>query len=312
MSEILTITMNPAIDLSVTAERVAPTHKIRCEAERREPGGGGINVARVICRLGGDCRALFPAGGTMGDLLVRLVHREGISAVPIDIAGQTRESFTANDRHSGEQYRFVLEGPTLSDAEWKSCLAELETCDPPRFLVASGSLPPGCPPSFHGDLARLAAKVGAKLVVDSSGESLAAALDEGVYLCKPSLSELESVVGRSLPDEQARLDAAASLVSAGKAVAVALTLGEEGALLVTGEGCWHAPRVDVEVKSAVGAGDSFLAGFIWGLRQGEAWPGALAWGVAAGTAAVMTPGSELAVREDIERVRDLVTVEAVS
>ncbi|ESR25337.1 1-phosphofructokinase family hexose kinase [Lutibaculum baratangense] len=310
MSDILTLTMNPAVDLSVTADAVTPTHKIRCREERREAGGGGINVARVVRRLGGDCRALFPAGGSMGDLLVRAVEKEGIATVPVRIAGETRENFTATAAATGEQYRFVLPGPLLSEAEWRGCLDALECCETPRFVVSSGSLPLGCPASVNGEVARISRALGARLVVDSSGDSLKAALDEGVYLCKPSLRELEGVTRTKLPDRASQLAAAKDIVSAGRAAAVALTLGDEGALLVTAERAWFAPPIEVEVRSAVGAGDSFLAGFMWSLAGDLPWEECFAWAVAAGTAAVLTPGSELAERGDIEHLRrDRVLVE---
>ncbi len=311
MPDILTLTMNPAVDLSVDAEGILPTHKIRCEAVRREAGGGGVNVARVLTRLGADCRAIFPAGGALGRLLVDLVRKEGIDEIPVEIAGETRENFTANDAHTGEQFRFVLPGPVLSEAELAACLSRLRCCAPPHYLVASGSLPPGCPPSFHGEVAQIARQMGARLVVDTSGDALAAALQQGAYLCKPSLRELEAVAGRHLPDRGAQVGAARALVETGRAQAVALTLGRHGALLVTAEGSWRAPPIDVEVVSAVGSGDSFLAGFIWALDRGERWEECFAWAVAAGTAAVVTPGSELAERVDIERLRQAVVIESL-
>lgn len=312
MSDILTLTMNPALDLSVVADGIGPTHKIRCRDERREAGGGGINVSRVVCRLGGDCRAVFPAGGALGQLLLDLVGREGIVAFPVAIAQETRENFTATDAGRNQQYRFVLPGPTLDEAEWRACLARIEACDPARYLVASGSLPPGCPPSFYAELAALARARGAKLVVDSSGPGLAAALEAGVHLCKPSRSELEHLAGSALSDRRSQISAAQEIVASGGAEAVALTLGGDGAILVTTAGAWQAPPVPVEPVSAVGAGDSFLAGFVWALARGESWQDSFSWAVAAGTAAVLTPGSELAERHDIETIRREVRIDPVT
>jgi 6-phosphofructokinase 2 len=149
MALIVTLTPNPAIDISTSVDEVVPVRKLRCEAARRDPGGGGINVARVVQRLGAEVTAIYPAGGCTGELLRRLVKREGVQSLAIPVAEETRESFTALDQKSGEQYRFVLPGAPLSEAEWCACLDALEAVDPlPPFVVCSGSLPPGVPDDF--------------------------------------------------------------------------------------------------------------------------------------------------------------------
>src|SRR5262249_30374685 len=141
MADVVTVTMNPAIDLSVSVERVTPFHKLRSSEGRRDPGGGGINVARVLKRLGADVTAIYPAGGTLGLLLRQLVEKEGISQINILIAAETREDFTVNERETGIHYRFVLPGPALTEDEWHACLSPFAAHT--RFVVCSGSLPPG-------------------------------------------------------------------------------------------------------------------------------------------------------------------------
>jgi 6-phosphofructokinase 2 len=302
MPRILTVTLNPAVDLSTSTPNVQPTHKLRCRAPVFHPGGGGINVARVIQRLGADCAALFTVGGATGVQLAQLVADEGVSAITVSIAQPTRESIAVVDEARKDEYRFVMPGPTLTQHEWQACLAKIEMLEPaPAFVVASGSLPPGVPADFYAQLARVVHACGAHVVVDTSGPALAAALDVGVYLVKPSLRELEELVGQTLTDTTQRIDAARALVARGKAQMVALSLGAQGALLASGQGVWVAQPLAVQVAGTTGAGDSMLAAMIWALSQKLPMPQVLAWGVAAGSAALLSGGTALCTRADVER-----------
>jgi 6-phosphofructokinase 2 len=169
--------MNPSVDLSTETERVVPTHKLRCTDTLHDAGGGGINVARVLARMGGYCTALCPTGGSSGQWLQARMAQEGMVGVFLPIAGETRVSFTVHEHATGAEYRFVMPGPLLSDAEWQACLSHLEAMpDFPDLLVASGSLPPGVPTDFFARLARLCRERGARLVLDTAGPALAAAL----------------------------------------------------------------------------------------------------------------------------------------
>ena len=312
MKKILTLTPNPALDVSTGVERVIPVRKLRCGAARRDPGGGGINVARVLKRLGTDVTALFPVGGSTGDLLGRLVAREGVKRVTIPIAGETRENFTVNEVESQEQYRFVLAGPTLSVAERQNCLDTLvEHMSAGGLLVASGSLPDGVPTSFYASVAEIAAASGVGFVLDTSGAALAGALGHGVSLIKPNLRELGDLVGGDTATENAQIKACRALVDSGKTEAVALTLGAEGALLVTGGGVWRARPPKVAAESAVGAGDSFTAGMVWGMASGWPLEKAFSLGIAAGAAAALTPGTELCHADDVWRLVDQIQVEKI-
>ncbi|MEQ1863951.1 MAG: 1-phosphofructokinase family hexose kinase [Micropepsaceae bacterium] len=310
--DIATVTMNPAVDVSTSVDRVVPIHKLRCSSLLRDPGGGGINVARVVRRLGGGVAAVYTAGGSMGQLLRQLVEREGIDSRAVQIAEETREDFAVREDASGQQFRFVLPGPQVSPHEWAQCLDTLASLRPfPSYLVASGSLAPGIPEDFYARIARLAKGHHAKLVVDTSGSSLRAALKEGVYLVKPNRRELAELVGRMLDQEAAWAAACREIVEGQQAAVVALTLGDQGAMLVTHEGTWRAPGLAVEAVSAVGAGDSFLGGMVWSLAAGHAVEEAFRYGVAAGTAAVLRSGTELCRREDVVRLLGEVTLEAI-
>ncbi len=311
MARFLTLTLNPALDVFTAVDRIAPSHKLRCDAPVVHPGGGGINVARVLPRFGADVVALYPTGGPTGERLSQLVVAEGVKSLYLPIAGETRESFTVRARDSGEELRFVLPGPQLQPAEWEAALQRLrELPQAPRYLVASGSLPPGVPVVFYARLARLARERGSLLVLDSSGPPLAAALEEGVWLVKPSLRELGDLTGRSLDTHQARREAAQDLVTRGRAQAVALSLGDQGALLATPAGTWLAPALAVPVLSTIGAGDSFLAGLLWAHDTQADWAQALRTAMAAGAAALSAPGTALCRPADVERLRPQVEVPA--
>lgn len=301
---VLCLTMNPAVDLATETERVVPTHKLRCGDTLHDAGGGGVNVARVLSRLGGHCVAVCPTGGSSGQWLQKRMLEEDLDSVFLPIAEETRVSFTVHEHSTGAEFRFVMPGPRLSEAEWQGCLQWLEALQPfPDLLVASGSLPPGVPSDFYARLARLCRRQGARLVLDTSGPALAAALAEGVYLFKPNLKELAELSGRSLESAEQWQTAARQLVLDGKADVVALTLGHLGALLVTRDGMWSAPPLDVPVASAVGAGDSFVGAMVWGLQRGLPLEQAFAWGIAAGTATLLSAGTALCRPEDVRQLQ---------
>jgi 6-phosphofructokinase 2 len=307
MESIVTLTPNPAIDISTSVDEIGPVRKLRCKEARRDPGGGGINVARVLRRLGGLASAIYPAGGSTGELLRRLVEREGIQSVAISVAEETRESFTVLDQKSGQQYRFVLPGSTLSETDWRACLNALETMQTsPPFIVCSGSLPPGMPDDFYARVARFAKARGSKVILDTSGKPLASALREGVYALKPNLRELQEFVNAPLTDERSWLAAGRRLIESGAAEIIALTLAEKGSLLMTRDGALRANVPAVKVVSTVGAGDSFVGGLVWALASGHGSVEAFRWGVAAGTAAVLNPGTELCHADDVVRLLEQV------
>ncbi|WP_312940503.1 1-phosphofructokinase family hexose kinase [Stutzerimonas balearica] len=304
MTRIATLTLNPAMDLAVRTPRVVATEKLRCSAPRHDPGGGGINVARVVSTLGGDALAVYPAGGPFGEMLRRALDAIGLAHLPVAISGDTRESFTVDEQASGLQYRFVLPGPRLSEQERLGCLAALRGLHPaPTYLVVSGSFTPGIEPSFFDELLALAGQVGARLVVDLSGEPLAyAARRGGAYLIKPSLNELASLIGRMPESEREQEGALRELIAAGAAEVIVLSLGAAGALYASGDRLERIAAPSVPMVSAVGAGDSMLGAVVLALAQGRELGDAVRYGVAAGAATVMRPGTQLCLREDVERL----------
>ena len=298
---IITLTLNPTIDGSASADLIQPLRKIRTSDEHYHPGGGGINVARVIEELGGTAHALYLAGGATGAILDDLLRSTGIAAQRIAIKGYTRIAHTVFERSSGQEFRFVPEGPQVSAAEWDSCLSALATIDF-DYVVASGSLPRGLSACAYTRVVEIAERKKARVILDTSGSALRQTLDKGVYLIKPNLRELEELSGHALPSTAEQVSAARSLIAVNAARIVALTLGSDGALLVSKDQAWSAEVPPVVARSAVGAGDSFVGGVTLALARGEPLLAALASGVAAGTAAVLSPGAQLSRREDVERL----------
>lgn len=309
MTQIVTLTMNPALDISTSVDQVVATHKLRCSTEKTQPGGGGINISRVIRRLDAPTTAIYPAGGFTGQILTHLLDQEGVISQRVPITQETRECFTVHETSSNKDFRFLLPGPTLSVSEQQACIDTMDRlAGTASFLVASGSLPPGISDDFYARLAARAKAQKQRFVLDTSGPALQAALDVGVYLFKPSLRELEELIGQSLSSEAQWHAAAQEMVKRGQAEVVALSLGEEGALIVTEKESLRAPAVPVQVISTVGAGDNFVAGILWGLFQKKTLEQAFGYGMASAAAAVMNAHTNLCEPAELHRLYEQVRI----
>lgn len=295
---VLCVALNPAVDVTSDVARVMPTRKMRTRNQRQEAGGGAVNVARMIAELGGDPDLLICSGGATGALLEDMLSSLPIRVDVVRTAEMTRISFMVHEEETNLEYRFVPEGPVVRDVELAEVLAKV-TSFRGDLIVGSGSLPRGVPEDTYARMAAMAASNGARFILDTSGKPLSLALEQGgLFLVKPSLTELGGAVGRDLTAETAG-EAAMSLVTQGRSQYVAATLGSDGALLASADGVYRLPAESVMVRSAVGAGDAFLGAFVWSLLQGATPVEAFRWGVAAGGAAVMTPGMELARKADV-------------
>ncbi len=302
MMNIATLTLNPTIDVAYEVDRMFHTHKMRTRKEHYDPGGGGINVARVFVRLGGNARCYYLSGGATGPALDGLLDLHQLVRERIAIKGHTRVSTAVLELESGKEYRFVPPGPAVAPEEWQECLDRLAAanCD---YLVVSGSLPPGVPDDFYARVAAIAAPRGIRVVLDSSGTGLREGLAGGnVFLVKPSIGELRQLTGEKLEGIEAVAAAAMDIVGKGQAELVAVTLGHEGALLAREAGTLFLPALAIEAKSAVGAGDSFLSAMVFALASGRDEVEAFRFGIAAGAAAVLTAGTDLCHPEDIRRL----------
>lgn len=298
---VVTLTLNPALDLTTSVDCIVPFQKLRCGPMRRDAGGGGINVARVLQRWGGSVLAIHTAGGATGEKLKRLIAQEGLRCEVLPLVADTREDFTVYETQTGRQFRFIEPGAALLAEDVDRCEAALAAIRPaPAYVVASGSLPPGSPTDAYARCVASARAVGARAVLDASGPALARALEQGVFLVKPNQRELTELFDRKLETRTEQVAACRDLVRSGRAEIVALTLAEQGALAVTRTGSWYAAAPAVRAVSTVGAGDSFLGTMLWRLLCGDEVQQALRYGVAAGSASLLAPGTALCRVTDVE------------
>ncbi len=300
MSNIVTITLNPAIDKSTSVPSLIPDQKLKCKAPKHQPGGGGINVSRAIKRLGGVSKAWFLAGGYYGDFLIKLIRNKEMPYKSFKIENETRENIIILDESNQHQYLLDIIGPEVKEVEWCVLLQSIADLQSTEYLVASGSLPPGVPIDFYGRIAKIAKNKGIKFILDTSGEALKIALEEGVYLCKPNLKELGLLSGLEKMDIETAKIVAKEILDANKSEVVVVSMGANGALLLSRDICEHIFPPQAEKKSTVGAGDSMVAGMVLNLAKGKTLLEAFLYGLASGTAATMNTGTTLCKKVDAD------------
>ncbi len=302
MKNILTVTINPTIDINSSTDSIIPNKKLRCNTPDYEPGGGGINVSRAIKKLEGTSKALFTCGGAYGDMLKTLLDKEGINYKPYQIHDITRGNFMIVEKSSGEQYRFAMPGPEINSGEYKSLIETIKKTSPkPDFIVGSGSIPPSVPDDFYATLGSITKELDAKFILDTSGDSLRCALEkESAYLIKPNMREFQEITEEDINDETQQEKAAKNLIEKGICEIIVLSLGAGGVLYVTKDRIKRLRAPSVQIKSRVGAGDSMTAGIVLSLASGKSVEEAILYGLASGSAAVITEGNELCRKDDTE------------
>lgn len=299
--DIISLTINPALDKSTHFKGLVAEQKIRCMEPRFDAGGGGINVSKAISRLGGSSLAVFTSGGPTGKMLEELVACESIAYKAISVKAWTRENFIAVDDNTNSQYRFGFTGGEISDEEEELVLQTIADLKP-KFLVGSGSLNEGIASDFYQKVAEIAKKSNSKLIIDSSGEALQKVIQSGAYLIKPNVGELAKLVGVERLEMEQVNQAAKELIANGAATIVVVSLGPQGAVLVTKEHYEYVPAPNVAKRSTVGAGDSMVGGMVWALSQNKSLKEVIRWGVACGSAATMNEGTQLFKGEDANRL----------
>ncbi|MBA2744628.1 MAG: 1-phosphofructokinase family hexose kinase [Flavisolibacter sp.] len=307
MAKIITLTFNPVIDKTSTVERIAPEKKLRCGQPHFGPGGGGINVSRALKNLGHSAPALYPAGGHSGRFLKDLMDIEGLESMIIETEKPTRENFIVLDTSCNQQYRFGFPGEEMTSEEQQALLQKIEMMEY-DFLVASGSLMPGMSPDFVGAVARIARRKNAKLILDTSGKTLKKSLEAGVYLLKPNLGELSSLVGKEEVGIDEVDEISKDIINKGQCAIIVVSMGAQGARLISAHEVFHARAPIVKKVSTLGAGDSMVAGMVLMLSEQRPLREVIKYGVACGTAATLTHGSELCRKEDVERLLNRIVV----
>ena len=302
MPDIITLTMNPAVDTYLAGDSFRAS-KIRCSVTGSGPGGGGVNVARAIRKLGGIAEAVLTVGGSCGGCLLSMLDERDVPHREIWVQGETRDTYVIFDRESKRRYHIIIEGAMIQEAEWLAALDLVgELSHPDAYLVLSGSLPPGTPDDFYARAAAVAKRGGCRVAVDTSGPPLAAALAEGVWLAKPNRNELETLAGRETSTFEERREVVDRLVREGAAEVIAATFGPEGSLVTSATECWYAEAPPIQLRSEVGAGDSFLGALVLSISHGRDLRDSVTFAVAAAGSALGRSGPGLSERDETERL----------
>ncbi|ANZ13831.1 1-phosphofructokinase family hexose kinase [Streptomyces noursei] len=303
---VLTLTMNPTVDMCWDVGHLVDVGKNRARVRSVAGGGGGINVARNVVRLGGRATAVHTAGREVGRRLNRLLDEEGIDHIAVEIHGETREALVLFETESRRSHHIVPPGPHLDDQEGWHCLDVLgQAIGTSRYVVASGSLPGGLPDDFYAAVARRIRAAGARLVLDTSGPALRQGLSEGVFLLRCNRTEAADLIGRTVRSFDDARAVNERLLTTGAAEVAVTTIGDLGALCSTRHGHTElrAPSLPGKLLSDAGAGDSMVAALTTRLAAGDDPVSACALGVAVAAASVLTPGTEPFDRELAESLR---------
>lgn len=305
MHDILTVTLNPALDLATSVAHVQPNVKLRCAPPVVDPGGGGLNVARAISQLGGAGRCFVALGGDVGQSLLHLLQKAGLEPVVHAAPGETRQSLAVTDLSNNDQLRFMLPGPEWSTEDIDAVRAAIRQAAPEDgYLVLSGSGPSGAAPDLYAKICADLADRNVNIILDTSGPTLAhlaAGQAKPPLVLRMDQHEAEDLARRPLHGRRDSAVFASSLVRRGAGQVVIVARGADGSVMATADRMAHVAAAKVEVQSKVGAGDSFVGGFTLALARDESLDTALAHGSAAASAAVMTPGTQLCHRADFDR-----------
>ncbi|PRZ26408.1 1-phosphofructokinase family hexose kinase [Flavobacterium granuli] len=299
--DIVTLTVSPALDKSAHFSGLVPEQKMRCETPIFDAGGGGVNVSKAISKLGGTSLAVLTTGGATGEMLKNILKRDSILFEVIETESWTRENFVAVDNYTNSQYRFVFPAPAVTVFE-KEKISSIIQGLKSNFLVISGGLSEGLAVDFYKQIAETAKKSNSKLIVDTTGEPLKKVLETGVYLIKPNVGELAKLIGVERLEMEEVKDAAKQIIESGGAEMVVVSLGPQGAVLVTKDTADFVAAPNVAKKSTVGAGDSMVGGMVWALSQNKSLKEVIRWGVACGSAATMNEGTQLFKLEEAQRL----------
>ena len=306
---IATVTLNPALDQHVEVDNLVLDDTNRWVSFKRQPGGKGINVSRVLRELGGDTVAYGFIGGHAGDDIERLLKEEGVHTDFTRIKTEIRSNFIITDLKTHRQTRISAPGPRVTPGEFKKLLDRITGLKPrPQYIIFAGSVPPGVPYYIYRELIDRMKVLGIRTVLDAADMWLIEGIHARPDIIKPNVREAQTLLGVELKTEEDIICAVKTIVGMGVGIA-AISRGPDGMIIADGNVILKVVPPQVEVMSTVGAGDSTVAGLVFKLSEGGSLEEASRLAVAAGTAATLTPGTELCHKEDVERLLPLVKVE---
>ncbi|MGB0347312.1 MAG: 1-phosphofructokinase family hexose kinase [Balneolaceae bacterium] len=300
MKRVLTITMNPSVDIGTVTEKVVTDQKTRCSAPDIDPGGGGINVARVLTRLDVHCDALFICGGYTGNLLKQMMAEEEIKAIPIESLDVTRQNIAIIDNSIREQYRFVLPGQVSDVNTWKEVLNRIRsTIHNYDYVVGSGSLPNGVPSDFYSKIGEITRKAGKLFILDTYGSALFNGLNSGVDYIKPNKEEFAEL--KKIFKSNSDMELFKTLFDKG-IENIIYTLGKEKTLLINKDGIVEFTPPTIKVRSTIGAGDSFIGGLVAGLINDKTKNQAVGFGISAAASTLQSDGTDLCDADQVQEI----------
>lgn len=309
---ILSVTLNPAVDLTTFVGHLDVGAVNRYQAPQLDPAGKGINVSRMAHRLGWPTIAFGFLAGEIGSIIPRALEAEAVPYHFVPVPGQTRLDVTIVTAANGEATSLYGPGPTIDSDHRRQLDDLLEFWMPAGLvLVLAGSLPPGIPDDVYADYIRRATATGIPTILDADGEALRLGIAAHPSCIKPNRDEAERLLGRALPDVNAVVQGARELAQRGIDVVV-ISMGAAGAVCVQGSTVWHAIPPKVNRKSTVGSGDSLVAGLAVAFARGEPIVEGLRLGTAAGAATAMTPGTALGTAAEINALLPRVQIEELT
>lgn len=298
---IYTITLNPALDRTLWIEKIRNDVSNRIIKEKSFAGGKSVDVSKVLKNLGQENVALGFIGGFAGRELEGRLLNEGIETDFVRVSGETRTNIVIHEKETGKQYVFSARGPEIRPDELMQFIEQLERLPCSEMVTIGGSLPVGISPEIYRKIINLVKKCQVRVVLDVDGEALRQGISARPNIIKPNIHELSELVGRELEDTDEIIAASREINQRGVEI-VLVSMGEKGILLVSGRRTYLAVPPAVKVESTVGAGDSSVAGFVFGLVQGKDLPECLVYAAAAGTATTLHQGTALCQKEDFERL----------
>jgi 1-phosphofructokinase len=307
---IITITLNPAVDKTIEIDDFCVGSVNRVSTQRTDAGGKGINVSKVIRSLEGSSKAVGILGGTAGTFIKEYMDSQGIENDFVFIEGETRTNIKIVDNLRRTNTDINEPGPDVKPDDIERVREKvLNSLDDTSVVVFSGSVPANVDKSIYGKWITEAKKAGAKTILDADGELLKKGIEAGPFLIKPNIHELEKLFGTELKDIKETEKLARGLIENYGIEMVAVSLGERGAIFLNKKSSVLVHGIKVDVKSTVGAGDSMVAALAYSIDRAGSFEKAITLAVAAGTANVMTAGSQAAEYKTVADLEEKIYLE---
>jgi 1-phosphofructokinase family hexose kinase len=308
---IYTVTLNPAVDRELTVGDIAFDTVLRATEWRVDCGGKGFNVARMLKSLGGASVALGFAAGKSGEMLEDKLQSLGIETDFIWVKGETRTNVSIVSAENGQYVKVNEPGPTITDDDLAQLAKKIgNRAQSGDWWVLAGSLPPGVPTTYYTELIAIIQSAGAKVFLDTSDEALRQNCGAKPLLVKPNDEEAHELTGLPVGTKE-EIAAVGRAISAMGPTSVVISLGKEGAVLVAENKAWLAASPKIIAANPIGAGDSMVAGIVWGLSQGDSMQDALCKGIACGAATASRKGTSVGTREQVDKLLSQVKLSEV-